>query len=332
MPVIRRRGLLAWPAAVLLSPALLPLTRPLRAAEAYPARPIRMVVAFAAGGSIDVVARIMAGEMARSLGQPVVVENRPGASGNVGADFVAKAPPDGYTLLMGSASSLAANAALFRNLPYDPTRDFAPVRLVGLQPNVVVVHPSVPARTIAELIALAKARPGQLNYGTAGPGSSQHIAAEMFRRMAGVEIVHVPYRGGAPALNDLIAGQVQLMFETIPTAMEPIAAGQLRALAVTMPARVTRLPELPTVAESGLPGYVSRGWIGLVGPAGMESAVVDTLARHAGAAIALPQIRERLLGLGLEVASNTPGEFAAFIRAEVAGYQDIVRTMGIRMD
>lgn len=324
-----RTRFLGWALAALL---LTGLALPAKAADPYPTRPIRMVVAFAAGGSIDVVARIMAQELTRSLGQAVVVENRAGASGNLGADFVAKSAPDGYTLFMGSASSLAANAALFHNLPYDPRRDFSPVRLIGLQPNVIVVHPSLPVNSVAELIAYARANPGRLNFGSAGSGSAQHMAADVFRRMADIDIVHVPYRGGAPALNDLIAGQLQLMFETIPTAIEPIAASQLRALAVTMPERVTRLPDVPTVAESGLPGYVSRGWMGIVAPAGTDPAIVELLARHSEAIVAMPEPRQRLLGLGLEMMPNTPAEFAAFIRTEVANYQEVVRNMGIQLD
>ena len=303
-----------------------------RAADPWPIRPIRMVVAFAPGGSIDVVARIMAQELGRALGQPVVVENRAGASGNLGADFVAKAAPDGYTLFMGSASSLGANAALFRNLPYDPRRDFAPVRLMGLQPNVIVVHPSLPVTDVAELIAYARANPGKLNFGTAGSGSAQHVAGDMFRRMAEIDMVHVPYRGGAPALSDLIAGQLQLMFETLPTAVEPIAAGQLRALAVTMPERVARLPNLPTVAESGLPGYVSRGWMGIVAPAGTDPHIIARLANESEAIIAIPAVRQRLLGLGLEMIPSSPAQFSAFIREEVASYQEVVSRMGIQLD
>jgi tripartite-type tricarboxylate transporter receptor subunit TctC len=300
--------------------------------ESYPSRPVRIVVAFSAGGSVDVVARIMAQELTQATGQSFVVENRTGASGNLGADFVAKGPTDGYTLFMGSASSLAANAALFRNLPYDPVRDFAPIRLVGLQPNVVVVHPSVPVTSIAELVAFARAHPGRLNFGSAGSGSAQHMAADVFRRMAGIDIVHVPYRGGAPALNDLIAGQIQLMFETIPTAVEPIAAGQVRALAVTMPQRVARLPDLPTVAESGMAGYVSRGWIGLVAPSGTDPAIINLLAQRSAAIIDKPVVRARLQGLGLEIMPNTPAEFADFIRSEVANYREVVAAMGIHLD
>ncbi|NDG49702.1 MAG: tripartite tricarboxylate transporter substrate binding protein [Rhodospirillales bacterium] len=322
MPSFLRRSLALSLAAPLIA----------RAADPWPIRPIRMVVAFAPGGSIDVVARIMAQELGRALGQPVVVENRAGASGNLGADFVAKAAPDGYTLFMGSASSLGANAALFRNLPYDPRRDFAPVRLMGLQPNVIVVHPSLPVTDVAELIAYARANPGKLNFGTAGSGSAQHVAGDMFRRMAEIDMVHVPYRGGAPALSDLIAGQLQLMFETLPTAVEPIAAGQLRALAVTMPERVARLPNLPTVAESGLPGYVSRGWMGIVAPAGTDPHIIARLANESEAIIAIPAVRQRLLGLGLEMIPSSPAQFSAFIREEVASYQEVVSRMGIQLD
>jgi tripartite-type tricarboxylate transporter receptor subunit TctC len=316
----------------LIAAILAALGLPAAAQEVYPSRPVRVVVAFAAGGSIDVVARIIAQELGRSLGQAFVVENRAGASGNLGADFVAKAPADGYTLFMGSASSLAANAALFTGLPYDPVRDFAPVRLIGLQPNVVVVHPSLPVTTIGELIAFARANPGRLNFGTAGSGSAQHMAADVFRRMAGIDMVHVPYRGGAPALNDLLAGQIQLMFETIPTAVEPIAAGQLRALAVTMPQRVARLPNLPTVSESGVPGYVSRGWMGLVARTGTEPSIISALEQHTGAIVAMPEVRQRLEGLGLEVMASNGAEFAAFIRSEVAFYRQVVAQMGIRLD
>jgi tripartite-type tricarboxylate transporter receptor subunit TctC len=322
MPSFLRRSLALSLAAPLIA----------RAADPWPIRPIRMVVAFAPGGSIDVVARIMAQELGRALGQPVVVENRAGASGNLGADFVAKAAPDGYTLFMGSASSLGANAALFRNLPYDPRRDFAPVRLMGLQPNVIVVHPSLPVTDVAELIAYARANPGKLNFGTAGSGSAQHVAGDMFRRMAEIDMVHVPYRGGAPALSDLIAGQLQLMFETLPTAVEPIAAGQLRALAVTMPERVARLPNLPTVAESGLPGYVSRGWMGIVAPARTDPHIIARLANESEAIIAIPAVRQRLLGLGLEMIPSSPAQFSAFIREEVASYQEVVSRMGIQLD
>ncbi len=301
-------------------------------AQGYPDRPVRMVVAFPAGGSVDLVARIVSAELAHSLNQAVVVENRTGASGNVGAEHVARAAPDGHTLFMGSASSLAANTALFRNLPYDPVRDFAPISLVALQPNVVVVHPSVPATTLAELVAHARANPGRLNYGTAGAGSTQHMATETFRRAADIEMVHVPYRGGAPALSDLIAGQVQVMFETVPTAIEPVRAGQLRALAVTTRQRLTRLPELPTVAESGLPGYESRGWVGLVAPAGTKPAIIAELHRRVAGIIRTPQVTTRLLDLGLEVVAGTPAEFASFIRAEVANYRAVVAAVGVSLD
>jgi len=311
--------------------ALLPLPALAQSADSYPNRPVRMVVAFPAGGSIDVTARVVAQALQGVLGQPVVVENRSGAGGNVGADFVAKSSPDGYTLFMGSASSLATNAALYRNLPYDPARDFTPVSQVAMQPNVIVVHPSLPVRTVGELIAYARQHPGRVNFGSAGYGTAQHMAGDVFRRMAGIDIVHVPYRGGAPAMNDLIAGQVQLMFETVPTAVEPLRAGLLRPLAVTMPARLTRMPDLPTVAESGLPGYESRGWMGVVGPAGLDRAIVARLHRATVEAIRMPATTARLLDLGLEIVASAPDEFVAFIRREIASYREIVTASGITL-
>jgi tripartite-type tricarboxylate transporter receptor subunit TctC len=321
MPSLSRR-------AALLAPLGLAAAGPAWA-QAFPTRPMRMIVAFSAGGSNDVVARIVSQELSRVLNHPVVVENRAGASGNLGADFAAKSPPDGHTLFMGSASTLASNVSLFRNMPYDPVRDFAPITLVGIQPNVIVVHPSVPVRTLPELIAHARANPGRLNFGSAGTGSAQFMAADVFRRMANIDIVHVPYRGGAPAQQDLIAGQIQLMFETIPTAVGPIASGQLRAIAVTTAQRVARLPDLPTVAEQGFSGYESRGWMGVVAPAGTPEPIVALLARHIQAIVNMPEVRTRLEGLGLTVSGAGPAEFHAFIRDEVENYRRIVADAGI---
>jgi tripartite-type tricarboxylate transporter receptor subunit TctC len=301
-------------------------------ADDYPDKPVKMVVPFPAGGSIDIVARLVGQELAKTLGQGVVVDNRSGAGGSIGTDAVAKAAPDGYTLLMGSASSLAANRALYRKLAYDPEKDFSAISLVALQPNVLLVHPSLPAKTVAELIAYAKANPGELNYGSAGAGTSQHLAAELFRSRTGVDIVHVPYRGGAPALIDLMAGQVQLMFETIPTAIQPVQAGQLRALAVTTVKRSSMLPDLPTMAEAGVAGYVARGWIGLVAPAGTPAAIVEKLGRATQAIVRTPEITRRLTELGLEVAASSPAEFGDFIRTEVAAFKDVVAGANISLD
>ena len=257
----------------------------------YPTKPIRMIVASTPGGQPDMVARMIGQKMTEAWGQQVVPDNRAGAAGTLAAIAVAKAAPDGHTLLMGSAVALAGNVSLYRNLPYDPVRDFAPISLVALQPNMVIVHPSLPVRTIAELIAYAKARPGAINYASSGHGSTQHLSGEVFCQRTGVSMVHVPYRGGAPALNDLIAGQVQLMFETIPTALQAARAGQVRPLAVTTLRRSEAMPDLPTVAESGLPGYETGGWIGLVAPAGTPRAAVDLLAARTQAIVRSPEVR-----------------------------------------
>ncbi|HEV7372158.1 tripartite tricarboxylate transporter substrate binding protein [Arenibaculum sp.] len=302
------------------------------AAEAYPDRPVRVVVSFPAGGSVDIVARLVGQELSQALGQTFVVDNRSGASGGIGTDHVAKAAPDGYTLLMGSASSLAANVSLFPDLPYDPARDFAPVSLVALQPNMLVVHPSLPVRSVAELIAHAKAHPGAVAFGSAGAGTAQHLAGQLFRQRAGVDMLHVPYRGGAPALMDLIAGRVHVMFETIPTALQPVRAGQLRPLAVTTERRSTMMPDLPTVSEAGVPGYESRGWIGLVAPAGTPATIVDLLNRRTVEIVRKPEVTARLVDLGLEVVASSPAEFRDFIRAEIEAFRTVVRDAGIARD
>jgi tripartite-type tricarboxylate transporter receptor subunit TctC len=318
-----RRALLAAAAA-----GLAPIGAA-RGAGTYPERPVRVVVPFPAGGSVDIVARLVAQDLARTLGQPFVVDNRSGASGSIGTEFVAKSAPDGHTLLMGSAVSLAGNVSLYRNLPYDPVRDFAPISLVALQPNMVIVHPSLPVRTIAELIAYAKARPGAINYASSGHGSTQHLSGEVFCQRTRVSMVHVPYRGGAPALNDLIAGQVQLMFETIPTALQAARAGQVRPIAVTTARRSEAMPDLPTVAESGLPGYETRGWIGLAAPAGTPKEIVDLLAARTPEIARSPQVRSRLVDLGLEVVAGTPEQFGRFIRSEIESIRAVVTAAGV---
>ncbi|HEV7372156.1 tripartite tricarboxylate transporter substrate binding protein [Arenibaculum sp.] len=302
------------------------------AAEDYPSRSVRMVVGFPAGGSVDIVARLVGQELSQALGEAFVVDNRSGASGGIGTDHVAKSAPDGYTLLMGSAVSLAANPSLYSSLPYDPARDFAPVSLVALQPNMLVVHPSLPVRSVAELIAHAKAHPGTLNYGSSGMGSTQHLSGEMFCRQTGVRMVHVPYRGGAPALSDLIAGRIQLMFETIPTALQAVRAGQLRPLAVTTLRRSASIPDLPTIAESGLPEFQSRGWIGLVAPAETPAAIVDLLNRRTVEILRKPEVTARLVDLGLEVVASSPAEFRDFIQAEIASIRAVVTAVGVTLD
>ena len=260
----------------------------------YPAKPIRFVVPFPAGGPLDLVARSIGQELSRSWGQPVIVDNRPGAGGNIGADLVAKAPPDGYTILMGAVSTHAINVTLYSKLPYDPINDFAPITLVTSVPNVLVLHPSVPAHNVTELIALAKAKPGQLNFASGSTGSAGHLAGELFKTMAGVDMVHIPYKGAAPAVVDLLAGHVSLMFDNLSSALPNIRAGRVRAIAVTTLKRSPLLPALPTISESGLSGFDVSTWFGVFAPGGTPPAVVARLNAEIVRILNTAQMRERL--------------------------------------
>jgi tripartite-type tricarboxylate transporter receptor subunit TctC len=302
------------------------------AADAYPARPIRFVVAFPPGGGTDIIARSIAQKLAERLAQQVVVDNRPGAGGNIGTDIVAKSAPDGYTLLMGSAGPLAINASLFDKMPFDPIRDLAPVTLAASTPNVLVVHPSLKAATVNELIALAKARPGEINFASSGHGTPAHLAGELFNSMAGVKLVHVPYKGAAPALADLLGGQVQLMFSTMPPALPHVKDGKLRALAVTSSKRSRAMPELPTVDEVALPGFGANTWHGVVVPAGTPAAIVARLNREIVAILHLPEVVERLSSQGAEALGSTPEEFAAYIRSESVKWAKVVRDSGAKAE
>jgi len=302
------------------------------AADAYPARPIRFVVAFPPGGGTDIIARSIAQKLAERLAQQVVVDNRPGAGGNIGTDIVAKSAPDGYTLLMGSAGPLAINASLFDKMPFDPIRDLAPVTLAASTPNVLVVHPSLKAATVNELIALAKARPGEINFASSGHGTPAHLAGELFNSMAGVKLVHVPYKGAAPALADLLGGQVQLMFSTMPPALPHVKDGKLRALAVTSSKRSRAMLELPTVDEVALPGFEANTWHGVVVPAGTPAAIVARLNREIVAILHLPEVVERLSGQGAEALGSTPEEFAAYIRSESVKWAKVVRDSGAKAE
>jgi len=298
----------------------------------YPSRPIRMIVPFPAGGTADLLARQIGQTMGEALRQQVVIENRTGAGGNIGADLAAKAKPDGYTLLMGTVSTHAINPNLYPNMPYDPVKDFAPVAMVARMPNLLVLHPSVPATNVAELIALAKARPGTLAFASAGNGTTQHLAGELFKKMADVDMIHVPYKGNAPAVTDLVGGQVQVMFDNIPVSLQQVRAGKLRALAVTGPARSPVLPQLPTVAEAALPGYNITSWFGLYAPSGTSPQIIERLNREANKALATALIRRRLTDQGIEPAGGTPGQFAEFMRAELVKWGKIVRESGARVE
>ncbi|HEV8645333.1 MAG TPA: tripartite tricarboxylate transporter substrate binding protein [Burkholderiales bacterium] len=298
----------------------------------YPSRPIRIIVPFPAGGTADLLARQIGQTMSEALRQQVVIENRTGAGGNIGADLAAKSKPDGYTLLMGTVSTHAINPNLYPRIPYDPVKDFAPVTMVAKMPNLLVVHPSVPAKNVAELIALAKARPGALAFASAGNGTSQHLSGELFKKMAGVDMIHVPYKGNAPAVTDLVGGQVQVMFDNIPVSLQQVRAGKLRPLAVTGPLRSPVLPGLPTLAEAALPGYSITSWFGLYVPSGTSPQIIERLNREANKALANAQFRRRLSDQGIEPAGGTPGQFADFMRAELVKWGKIVRESGARVE
>lgn len=300
-------------------------------AQDYPSRPVKIVVSYAPGGSNDVVARVVAPDLQKELGQSFVVENRAGASGTIGADMVAKSPPDGYTLFMGAGAHALA-PSLFRKLPYDITKDFAPISLAATSTYVLVLNPSVPATTVPELIALLKSKPGQLNYASAGKGTPLHLAAELFKSKTGTDIVHVPYGGDTPALNDLLAGTVQLAFMSVASTAPQIRAGKLRALAVTSARRSDALPDLPTLGELGIAGYDVGTWWGLLAPAGTPDAVVAKLNAAMRKAVALPQTKEHFAPLGLDPRSDSPTEFAAFIKEEVARYAAIAKIAGIEAE
>jgi tripartite-type tricarboxylate transporter receptor subunit TctC len=298
-------------------------------AQGYPAKPVHLVAPSTPGGSVDIVARMVGQRLGDRLGRQFVIDNRPGAGNNIGADYVAKSPPDGYTLLLGSSPVLAANTHLYSKMPFDPIRDFAPVILIARQPNVLVVNPSLPAASVPEFIALARSRPQKLTFGSGGVGSSQHIAAELFTMSTGIGLVHVPYKGGGQALVDLLGGQIDLMFDTAPTALPHIKGGKLRALAVTTANRFGLLPAVPTLAESGMPGFDFGGFLGLVAPAGTPAEVVAKLNGEIQAALNA-DLRAKLTDMGLDVAGGTPEQFAAFMREESAKYARIVKEARIQ--
>ena len=297
-------------------------------AQSYPSRVVRMVVAYPPGGSIDVVARLVNQRLTSAFGQQFIIDNRAGAAGNIGTDYVAKAANDGYTLLMGSAASISSAPAVYAKLPYDPVRDLAPIIQVANQPNVLTAHPSVPARTLKEFIAIAKANPGKFNYGSSGIGASQHMTAELFAMLTAVKIEHIPYKGGTPAMTDLISGQIDFMFTPAPNAIAFVKSGKIRGIAVTSLKRSSALPELPTMDESVLKGFELLGWIGLLGPAGTPREIVDRLNADINKMLA-GDIRPRLTDLGLDAVGGTPEQFAAFIRQDIAKYVKIVKVAGI---
>jgi tripartite-type tricarboxylate transporter receptor subunit TctC len=311
--------------------AALALPVSLAHAQNYPAKAIRIVVPLAAGGPGDVLARAVGQKLAESVGQPVVVDNRPGANTNIGNEAVAKSAPDGYTLLM-SASTLTINPSLYANLAYDPVKSFAPVTLVATTPLVLVVHPSLPVKSVKELIALAKAKPGQLLYGSAGSGSTLHLAGEMFNSMAGVKIVHVPYKGVTNAFSDLLGGQIPIMYPGAPIALPQVQAGKLRALATTGDKRSAAAPELPTIAEAGLAGYEVSVWYGVLAPAGTPPAIINRLHAELVKIVQSPDITARWAALGAEPLVNTPEQFTEFLKKDLVKWTKVVRESGAKVD
>lgn len=316
---------------------LLPATLPVFAQGAWPSKPVRIVVPFAPGGTTDILARAIAPELQQAFGQPFVVDNKPGAGGNVGADAVAKSPPDGLTLLMGTVGTHAINQALYPKLPYDPIKDFAPVTLVAGVPNVLVMNPAKAEaygiRNVADLIKYAKANPGKLNMASSGNGTSIHLSGELFKSMTGTFLLHFPYRGSGPALLDLIGGTMDLMFDNLPSAMPHIKAGKLKALAVTTAQRSAALPDVPTIAEAGpVKGFDASSWFGLLAPAGTPADIVNRIQQECAKALATPAVKERLLSQGAIPGGNTPQAFATYIAAETKKWAAVVKQSGAKVD
>lgn len=313
----------------LLSLALLPGLAV--AADPYPTRPIRLISPFAPGGGNDIISRTLGAAVSKNLGQSIVVDNRPGANTIVAMEILARATPDGYTLLTTS-SSQATNATLYSKLPYDSIKDFSPVSMVGVSPLVVAVNPTLPIKTIAELIAAARAKPGSIMYPSAGTGNSTHLGGELFAVMAGVTLTHVPYKGLGPGLVDLMAGRLQTIFSTAPAAIPHIKTGRLRGLAVTTAARSNLLPQLPTVAESGVPGYESGSWYGISAPAGTPRVIIARLNKEITAVLATPEFREQLLNAGADPMPTTPEQFAAYIQVEIAKWAKVIKLSGAKVE
>ena len=304
----------------------------LAGAQTYPTRPIHIIVPYPAGGVADLLPRLVGQKVSEKWGQPVIVENRAGASGNIGMAAGAQAEPDGYTLVLAPTGNLTVNPALFPDLPFDTARDFTPVTLLAESPNLLVVHPSVPARNFKELVAYAKANPGKLNFASPGAGSGAHLAGELLNLEAGIQTVHVPYKGLAPAVNDLLGGQVQMMFAGISTVIQHVKGGKLVAIAMASPKRNPQLPDVPTVAESGLPGFDVTSWYGIVVRSGTPRAIVDKVQRDMAEALHDADLRAKLAGLGLEPVGDTPAEFDAVIKSDTRKWTDIVRKANIRIE
>jgi tripartite-type tricarboxylate transporter receptor subunit TctC len=321
--VIRRRALLAAGLALCAGGTL---------AQPYPSKPIRLIVPFTPGGSTDILGRAIGQKLAEALAQQVVIENRPGAGGAIGAEAAARAAPDGYTLLMGHIGTLAVNPSLYPKLGYDPIRSFAPVAWVARVTNVLVVNPAVPARSVQELIRLAHDQPGRLRYGSGGNGSAAHLATEYFKLRTQTDIVHVPYKGTGPAVTDLLGGQIEVMMTGAPAVISHVKAGKMRALAISSAQRIESLPDLPTIAEAGVPGFEAIQWYGVVAPAGTPEAVIARLNAEVNRALATPELKARLVAEGAEAAPTTPPAFGAFIAAEIERWRPVIQKAGLKAD
>ncbi len=300
--------------------------------ESYPTRPLRLIVPLPPGGGADLVARMVAERLSKTVGQQVLVDNRAGGGTVIGADLAAKSAPDGYTLLLGTATTHAINSSLVKKLPYDPIRDFAPISLVAVLPQIVVAHPSLPANTLPELIALARQRPGEILFASTGNGSANHLGAEMLKSVAKINMVHVPYKGAGPSVTDLLAGQTQFMFTTIPPALPHVKSNRLKALAVAHSKRSALLPQLPTTAEGGAPGVEASSWNGILARAGTAQTIITRLHTELSAIMTQPELRDRLAAAGVEPMSNTPDEFAKYIASETARYAKIIASSSARID
>ena len=317
--------------ALALAAASLPHAAP-ALAQAWPSKPITYVVPFPAGGTTDILARILGQKLGAALGTTIVVENKPGAGGNVGSEFVSRAAPDGYTIMGGTISSHSINVSLYPKLPYDPVTSFAPITLIGTNPNVLVVNAASPYKSVQEITAALKAKPGSLSYASAGNGTSQHLSAELYKFMAGIDMVHIPYKGSGPAITDVMGGQVPMMFDTSVVAGPHIESGKLRALAVTSAKRAASMPNVPTMAESGVPGYDVVSWQAVFAPAGTPRPIVDRLHTEIAKILKEPEVQERLAKLGLDPSGMTPAELSAFQKAEIEKWAKVIKAANIKID
>lgn len=320
-----------WLAMLMAGCALLVASMHL-AAQSYPAKPVRILVGFAAGGATDIAGRLIAQKLTETTGQSFFVENRPGASATIAAELVARAAPDGYTLFIAATTSHSILPSLMAKLSYDPQRDFAPISMLATSPLLLALHPSLPIRSVADMIKLARARPGQLSFGAGGTGTPPHMAGELFKQMAGVDMLYVPYKGEAPAISDLIGGQTSLIFSNVVAVLPQVQAGRLRGIAVTAANRLPPLPDFPTVAESGLPGFVVESWFGLVAPAGTSADVIAKLNAETLRGMNQPDVRDRLAGQGLFVKTGTPAELAALMQTEIAKWAKVVKAANLKIE